>query len=88
MSIVPAASGTPAGASSRATWGASGSSTAGSGCGCPHRFRHDPARRLVERADLPTVAVLLGHCRVDTVRIHSQPGPDELARGAAVPEEG
>ena len=39
----------------------------------PHRFRHDAARRLVESADLPTVATWLGHERLDTVRISSQP---------------
>jgi integrase len=33
----------------------------------PHRFRHDTARRLVEHVDLPTVAALLGHSRLDTV---------------------
>jgi integrase/recombinase XerC len=39
----------------------------------PHRFRHDTARRLVEHVDLPTVAALLGHSRLDTVRIYTQP---------------
>jgi site-specific recombinase XerD len=43
----------------------------------PHRFRHDTARRLVESVDLPTVAAWLGHERLDTVRIYSQ--PDEAA---------
>jgi integrase len=39
----------------------------------PHRFRHDTARRLGEAVDLPTVAALLGHSRLDTVRIYAQP---------------
>jgi integrase len=43
----------------------------------PHRFRHDAARRLVESIDLPTVAAWLGHERLETVRIYSQ--PDEAA---------
>jgi site-specific recombinase XerD len=55
----------------------------------PHRFRHDAARRLVAAGiDLPTVAALLGHSRLDTVRLYSQPGEDELQRAAAVLEEG
>jgi site-specific recombinase XerD len=37
--------------------------------------------------DLPTVAALLGHSRLDTVRLYSQPGEDELHRAAAVLEE-
>jgi integrase/recombinase XerC len=37
----------------------------------PHRFRHDAARRLVEAVDLPTGAALLGHSRLDTVRVYS-----------------
>jgi len=48
----------------------------------PHRFRHDAARRLVEAVDLPTVAALLGHSRLDTVRIYAQ--PDEAALERAV----
>ncbi len=38
-----------------------------------HRFRHDTGRRLIEAVDLPTVAAWLGHERLDTVRIYSQP---------------
>jgi hypothetical protein len=38
--------------------------------------------------DLPTIAVLLRHSRLDTVRIYSRPGEDELQRAAAVLEEG
>lgn len=54
----------------------------------PHRFRHDAARRLVAAGvDLPTVAALLGHSRLDTVRRYSQPGEAELQRAAAVLEE-
>jgi site-specific recombinase XerD len=50
----------------------------------PHRFRHDCARQLVAAGvDLPTVAALLGHSRLDTVRLYSQPGEDELQRAAA-----
>ena len=49
----------------------------------PHRFRHDIARRLVETTDLPTVAAWLGHERLDTVRIYSQPDEAALERAAA-----
>jgi integrase/recombinase XerD len=52
----------------------------------PHRFRHDAARRLVESVDLPTVAAWLGHERLDTVRIHSQPDEAALERAAATLE--
>jgi len=52
----------------------------------PHRFRHDTARRLVEAVDLPTVAALLGHSRLDTVRIYAQPDEAALERAAAVLE--
>lgn len=52
----------------------------------PHRFRHDVARRLVESVDLPTVAALLGHSRLDTVRVYSQPDEAALERAAAVLE--
>jgi integrase/recombinase XerD len=48
----------------------------------PHRFRHDTARRLVERVDLATVAAWLGHERLDTVRIYSQPDEASLERHA------
>lgn len=48
----------------------------------PHRFRHDTARRLVEQVDLPTVAALLGHSRLDTIRIYSQPDQHTLQRAA------
>ena len=37
----------------------------------PHRFRHDAARRLVESVDLPTVAALLGHSRLDTIHLRA-----------------
>jgi site-specific recombinase XerD len=52
----------------------------------PHRFRHDAARRLVEAVDLPTVAALLGHSRLDTVRIYSQPDHAALERAATLLE--
>jgi len=52
----------------------------------PHRFRHDTARRLVESVDLPTVAAWLGHERLDTVRIYSQPDEAALERAAAALE--
>jgi site-specific recombinase XerD len=52
----------------------------------PHRFRHDTARRLVETVDLPTVAAWLGHERLDTVRIYSQPDEAALERAAAALE--
>jgi site-specific recombinase XerC len=48
----------------------------------PHRFRHDTGRRLVESVDLPTVAAWLGHQRLDTVRIYSQPDEAALERAA------
>src|SRR6266700_7735887 len=52
----------------------------------PHRFRHDTARRLVEAVDLPTVAALLGHSRLDTIRIYAQPDEAALERAVAVLE--
>ena len=52
----------------------------------PHRFRHDTARRLVESVDLPTVAAWLGHERLDTVRVYSQPDEAALERAAAALE--
>lgn len=52
----------------------------------PHRFRHDTARRLVESVDLPTVAALLGHSRLDTVRLYSQPDAAALERAVAALE--
>jgi integrase/recombinase XerC len=52
----------------------------------PHRFRHDAARRLVEAVDLPTVAALLGHSRLETVRVYSQPDQAALERAAAILE--
>ncbi len=52
----------------------------------PHRFRHDAARRLVEAVDLPTVAALLGHSRLDTVRIYAQPDEAALERAVTVLE--
>jgi integrase/recombinase XerD len=48
----------------------------------PHRFRHDAGRRLVESVDLPTVAAWLGHERLDTVRIYSQPDEAALLQAA------
>jgi integrase/recombinase XerC len=53
----------------------------------PHRFRHDAARRLVTSVDLPTVAALLGHSRLDTVRIYAHPDQTALERAAAVLEK-
>jgi integrase/recombinase XerD len=53
----------------------------------PHRFRHDTARRLVEAVDLPTVAAWLGHERLDTVRIYSQPDEAALERAAIALED-
>jgi site-specific recombinase XerD len=53
----------------------------------PHRFRHDTARRLVEATDLPTVAAWLGHERLDTVRLYSQPDEAALERAAAALEQ-
>jgi integrase len=52
----------------------------------PHRFRHDAARRLVETIDLPTVAALLGHSRLDTIRIYPQPDEAALERAVATLE--
>jgi site-specific recombinase XerD len=53
----------------------------------PHRFRHDAARRLVTTVDLPTVAALLGHSRLDTVRIYAQPDEAALERAASALEK-
>lgn len=50
----------------------------------PHRFRHDTARRLVETVDLPTAAALLGHSRLDTVRIYAQPDQAALEQAAEI----
>jgi site-specific recombinase XerD len=52
----------------------------------PHRFRHDTARRLVEAVDLPTAAALLGHSRLDTIRIYAQPDEAALEQAVAVLE--
>jgi site-specific recombinase XerD len=52
----------------------------------PHRFRHDAARRLVETVDLPTVAALLGHSRLDTIRIYAQPDESALQRAVTALE--
>jgi site-specific recombinase XerD len=54
----------------------------------PHRFRHDTARRLVEAVDLPTVAALLGHSRLDTVRLYAQPDAAALERAADLLDAG
>jgi len=51
----------------------------------PHEFRHDTARRLVEHVDLPTVAALLGHSRLDTVRVYAQPNVYALDRARREP---
>src|SRR3954462_14261391 len=53
----------------------------------PPRFRHDTARRLVEQVDLPTAAALLGHSRLDTISIYSQPDQDALRRAADLLEQ-
>ena len=47
----------------------------------PHRFRHDTAQRL---ADAPA---LLGHSRLDTLRIYTQPDQSALERAAAALEQ-
>jgi integrase/recombinase XerC len=52
----------------------------------PHRFRHDTVRRLVEAMDLATAAALLGHSRLDTIRIYTQPDESALERAAAALE--
>jgi hypothetical protein len=52
----------------------------------PHRLRHDTARRLVEAVDLPTVAAWLGHERLDTVRVYTQPDEEALERAASALE--
>jgi hypothetical protein len=44
----------------------------------PIRYR----AQLVEAVDLPTVAALLGHSRLDTVRLYSQPDEAALERAA------
>jgi integrase/recombinase XerC len=51
-----------------------------------HRFLRDAARRLIEAVDLPTVAALLGHSRLDTVRIYDQPDEAALERAVAALE--
>ncbi|MBV9171526.1 MAG: hypothetical protein JOZ81_15735 [Chloroflexi bacterium] len=45
-------------------------------------LRHDAARRLVEAVDLPTVAALLRHSRLDTIRIYAQPDEAALEQAA------
>jgi integrase len=52
----------------------------------PHRFRHDAARRLIAAVDLPTVAALFGHSRLDTVRIYAQPDEAALQRAVEIVE--
>ena len=52
----------------------------------PRRVVPD-AVRVAVGVDLPTVAALLGHRRLDTARIYTQPGEDELQRAAARLEE-
>jgi site-specific recombinase XerD len=52
----------------------------------PHRFRHDTARRLVEVVDLPTAAALLGHSRLDSIRLYTQPDESALERAVAALE--
>jgi len=54
----------------------------------PHRFRHDAARRLVQVVDLPTVAALLGHSRLDTVRLYAQPDRAALERAVDLLDAG
>ncbi len=53
----------------------------------PHRFGHDAARRLITTVDLPTVAVLLGHSRLDTILIYTQPDVAALERAAVALEK-
>lgn len=53
----------------------------------PHRFRYDTCRRLVGAVDLTTVAPWLGHERMDTVRIYSQPDEAALERAGRALED-
>jgi hypothetical protein len=50
------------------------------------QVRRDAARRLVEAVDLPTVAALLGHRRLGTVRGYRQPDQAAPERAAALVE--
>jgi len=45
-------------------------------------FRHDPARRVVDAVDLPTVAAWLGH-----ERVYIQPDEEALERAASALEK-
>lgn len=46
------------------------------------RFRHDAAGCLDEAVNLRSVAALLGHCRLDTMRVYSPPDRAALKHAA------
>jgi integrase len=53
-----------------------------------HRFRHEAARQMIRNGvDLPTVAKILGHKRLETLMIYTQPGPDDLEKAVAALEK-
>ena len=65
-------------------WGETGTDRSREGrARAPPSVRHDTARRLVETAGWPAVAAWLGHERLDTVRVYSQPNEAALERAAA-----
>ncbi len=53
----------------------------------PHTLRHTFGRSLIDKGiDLPTVQKLMGHKRIDSTIIYTQPSQDDLAQAVATLE--